>query len=64
MVAPFSHLGFDHSGEQSGEEDTAALVVVRGELFPQRAVSLERQKKLLNPLLAHDHLRCWQARQT
>jgi hypothetical protein len=57
-------FGFDHSGEQPGEEDAAALLLVGGELFPQRAVSGERQKRLLNRLLAHDHLRCWQARQT
>jgi hypothetical protein len=57
-------FGFDHSGEQPGEEDAAAFLMVLGELFPQRTVSHERQKASLNPLLAHDHLRCWQARQT
>jgi hypothetical protein len=57
-------FGFDHSGEQPGEEEAAAILTVQGKLFPQGAVSEERQKRLLNPLLAHDHLRCWQARQT
>jgi hypothetical protein len=58
------NFGFDHSGEQAGEEDAAAILMIHGELFPQRTVSAKRQKTLLNPLLAHDHLRCWQARQT